>query len=255
MRALWPLSLLLACAPLVARADPSETRTSSNGLEPQNESPAYDDWLLRRKHTLAEAEVGMFALPNAPISASQRGGNLPIGTVGHGDATLLTGMHLLYRGGSDWVLGAGALFAPLPTSDDQYGGASGLSRTHARSYLWIGGEARYIPLHYKSVEGWIGVAVGEIVVADRFTTNAGPDVPPVVGTKTVTVSTEGGSVGLQLGGDWLFADRLVLGIAGRLDHWILPTTPTCSAIGDCSTLSGPVSEIEVGLRLGYRLPL
>jgi len=147
------------------------------------------------------------------------------------------------------------MFAPRPTADDTYGGASGLSRTHSRSYLTIGGEVRYIPLHFRMAEAWIGLTAGALVVADRFSTNAGDAVPEILGTKQVTVRTEGASVGLQIGGDYLFGERTFIGIAARFNHWVLPASPACTPIGDCATLTGPVTELELGIRLGYRIPL
>jgi hypothetical protein len=221
-------------------------------------APDTSDLLTKRKYTLMEFEVGVIALPNAPISPAQRGGKLPIpiGTIGHGDATASVGARFLYRGGADWALGAGVLLSPLPTSDPEYGSSQGYQQTHSRAYLWLGTEARYIPLHLKTIEGWVGFSVGAIVVADRFDTNA-PATPSeaFTGPPEVTVRTEGGSVGVQVGADWAFTERLTLGLALRLDNWILPAAPTCSPIGDCSTLTGPVSEFEIAFRLGYRLPL
>ncbi len=220
--------------------------------------PDASELLAERRYTLMELEVGVIALPNAPISPAQRGGNLPlpIGTIGHGDATMSVGAHFLYRGGPDWALGAGFLLSPLPTSDPEYGSSQGYQQTHSRAYLWLGTEARYIPLHFRTLEGWVGFTVGAVVVADRFDTNA-PSTPSeaFTGPPEVTVRTEGGSVGVQVGGDWAFTEHLTLGLALRLDNWILPATSTCTPIGDCSTLTGPVSEFEIGLRLGYRLPL
>jgi hypothetical protein len=204
---------------------------------------------------MAEFEIGVIALPNAPVSYAQRGGNLPI-VVGHGDATASVGMHLFYRSGPRWAIGAGALFAPLPTTDTEYG-ETGLPRTHSRSYLWLGAEARYIPLHLKTVEAWIGVEVGGVVIADRFTTQTAP-VPSDIGTSQVTVRTEGLSVGGQVGADWAFAERLTLGLALRLNAWVLPSffsDAQCTPIGDCGTLNGTVLESEAGIRLSYRIPL
>ncbi len=216
------------------------------------------DWALRRKHTIAELELGFIALPNAPISPSQQGGSLPFGTtIGHGDATASLGLHFLYRGGVDWAFGAGALFCPNPTSSTTT--TNGVQRTHSRDYLWMGAEGRYIPLHYKTVEAWVGLAVGGVVVADRFTTDT-TAVPSDLGTAQVTVRSEGFAVGLQIGGEWEPAENVVVGLALRLDNWILPSqpaadSPQCTPIGDCPTLSGPVTEIEFGIRLGYRIAL
>jgi hypothetical protein len=248
--------VLLAAAD--ARAQPAPG-ADSNGTAPVSEvgstqDPA-SDWVLRRKHTIAELEVGFIALPTAPISPGQRGGNLPIGTIGRGDATASAGMHLLYRGGADWAIGAGALFAPHPTADTTYGDAAGLQRTHSRDYLWMGGEGRYIPLHLRTIEAWVGIAAGGVVVADRYDTSTSVQVPSDLGTSEVTVRTEGFSIGLQGGGEWAISETVILGFALRFDNWILPASEQCTPTGDCATLTGPVTEIEFGLRLGYRIPL
>ena len=209
-----------------------------------------------RPHTIAELEAGVIALPNAPISTSQRGGNTPIiGTIGKGDATVQTGLHLLFRGDPRWAVGAGFMFAPRPTSDTQYGGFSGLERTHARTYLTLGGEGRYYPIISRKIEAFVGVNLGGVVIADRFSTDSGPSLPALLGTPDVTLRTEGYVAGLQIGATWIFADRWIAGIAFRSDVWLLPHSPQCSAIGDCTTLTGPVDVFELGLNLGYRLPL
>ena len=209
-----------------------------------------------RPHTIAELEAGIIALPNAPISASQKGGDTPIlGTIGSGDATAQLGLHLLFRGSPEWAFGAGFLFAPRPTNDTEYGGASGLQRTHARSYFSFNGEGRYYPLHLRKIEAFAGLTLGGVIIADRFTTDSGPDVPSILGTKEVTMRTEGYAIGVEAGGSWLFSDRWVAGLIVRVDRWILPSSPQCSPIGDCTTLNGVVDAFEVGLNVGYRLPL
>jgi hypothetical protein len=221
--------------------------------------------LLDRPHTVAELELGIIALPNAPISAANRGGSTFLGNFGNGDATAQTGVHLLYRASREWAIGAGAIFAPRPTSDYNYGaGASGLQRTHARSYLFMGGEVRYYPLRTRWFEGWFGLTGGGIIIADRFTTNDAPQVPSILGTGTVTVSTEGLAIGLQAGADYMLSDAWVIGLTVRADQWFLPaqgqapffqTSSPCDAIGDCATLAGSVRAIEVGVTVGYRIPL
>jgi hypothetical protein len=219
-------------------------------------SEAEGGALIDRPHTIAELEAGFIALPTAPISRAQQGGSTPfLGTIGKGDATLLTGMHLLYRGDREWAIGAGAMFAPRPTSDNRSGGLGAVSRTFSRSYLLLGGEGRYVPLHLRWVEGWVGLTAGGVIIADRFHTDAGDRVPVILGTKEVTVRTEGFAVGVQAGGSWMFAERWVAGMAFRADRWLLPNSPQCTPIGDCATLTGTVEAIEVGLTIGYRIPL
>lgn len=243
--------------PAPAPAAPAKLRVeATRAPEPTAEATtAALSRIIDRPHTVAELEAGIIALPTAPISAGQSGGATPFGTIGRGDATLSTGIHVLYRWNRDFVAGAGVLFSPLPTSDKQYGGLRALPRTHARSYFLIGGEGRYIPLHYRFLEGWVGVTVGGVVIADRFTTNAGDDVAPILGTKEVTVRTEGFAFGLQLGASYFLSENWVAGASFRGSGWFLPETQRCSSIGDCATLSGSVEVLELGLTIGYRLPL
>jgi hypothetical protein len=211
--------------------------------------------IIDRPHTVAELEAGIIALPGAPISAGQSGGATPFGTIGRGDATLSTGLHVLYRWNRDLAAGAGVLFSPLPTNDPEYGGLRALPRTHSRSYFFIGGEGRYIPVHYRFFEAWVGASVGGVVIADRFTTDAGDDVAPILGQKAVTVRTEGFAFGLQLGANYYLSENWIAGATFRGYRWVLPDTPRCSSIGDCATLSGAVEVLELGLTIGYRLPL
>ncbi len=218
--------------------------------------------LLDRPHTVAELEAGILALPGAPISLANRGGATPLGSIGNGDATLQTGLHVLFRATGEWAIGAGATFAPRPTSDTSYGGgAGGLSRTHSRSYLSMGGEARYYPLRGRWFEGWFGLRGGAVIIGDRFSTNSATPVPPILGNNTVTVSTEGLTLGVQVGADYLLTDAWVIGLALRADRWILPTQKpfsqesSCDSLGDCPTLTGSAAAFEMGVTVGYRIPL
>lgn len=266
------LSVLAACGALsnVAFAAPEPSATAgaatSAAPAPKVKAPAAephegaaDDALSRiidRPHTVAELEAGVIALPNAPISPGQRGGDTAIlPKIGRGDATLQTGIHVLYRWNRHYAIGAGAIFAPSPTSDEQYGGLSSLPRTHARSYLFLGMEGRYVPIHYKYFEAWVGLSSGAVIVADRFTTQAGDEVPTILGVRDVTIRTEGFALGAQAGGTYYFTENWLAGANLRGYHWILPETRACSSIGDCATLSGSVQAFELGLTIGYRLPL
>ena len=200
---------------------------TANPAAAPNESAANDALarIIDRPHTIAELEAGIIALPNAPISAGQRGGDAPIvGKIGRGDATLQTGIHVLYRWNRDYVIGAGAMFAPSPTSDGQYGGLTALKRSHSRSYLFLGMEGRYVPLHYKYFEAWVGLSSGAVIIADRFTTEAGDEVPPILGTRDVTIRTEGFAIGAQMGGTYYLSENWLAGANLRGYHWILPET-------------------------------
>jgi hypothetical protein len=244
------LLLALVAAPAVSRHAAAQTRGFDGDLAEQ---------VVSRPHTIAELEAGIIALPSAPISPSHQGGSTPIGPILKGDATVMTGIHILYRSSRDWAFGAGALLGPNPTSENI--GTKSLSITHSRSYLWVGAEGRYIPLHYKWVEAWVGATAGGIVVADRFDNNTPPPVPPIVGINEVTVRTEGFSVGLQVGVSWMFAESFVVGFAVRYDRWVLPNfqsnspSQECSPVLECPTLSGSLGAFEGGLTIGYRIPL
>jgi hypothetical protein len=234
----------------VARADDTGATTDDHD----------DSWqhYIQRRHALAILEGGIIILPNAPVSASQKGGNIPIlsqNAINQGDATIQLGIHILYRPFRDWSFGANFFFDPRPTSDSQYDADIALPRTHARSYFFIGGEARYIPLHARSIEGWVGAQAGVVIVADRFTTNAGIPVPAIFGDQEVSLATEGFFIGAQLGVDWYISDRIVAGLVTRYNHWLLPEQPKCSPILDCTTLTGNVDSFDFGFTLAYRLSL
>ncbi len=221
-----------------------------------NDALAHD--VISRPNTVAEFEAGAIVLPSEPISVAQRGGNLPAGLeIGKGDATIQIGGHFLYRASPRWLVGAMVLFAPNPTTDTGYGvsGMSGLSRTHSRDYFFVGAEARYIPLHYKLLEGWVGAQVGGIIIADRFTTTNAATYMAPVGYPQVSERTEGLSGGLQAGVSYSFAESFLVGFTLRANIWYLPSTPNCSAIGDCATLTRSADVFEGGVLFGYRLPL
>lgn len=238
-----PLTLaviaLVAASSVTARAD---------------EQSSYDR-LLAKPHTVAMLHAGIIALPTAPISASHQGGSTLFGTIGKGDATIETGGDIIFRLARDWAFGASVLFGPRPTSDTEYGGNSGLARTHSRSYWYWGLEGRWIPLRYRWLEGWVGLHAGEVIIGDRYDTDVGVARPAILGTREVTIRSEGFATGLQAGADWLLTDHFVFGVIGRGDLWVLPSEQACSSIGDCSTLSGSVLAFEIGLTVGYRIPL
>ena len=258
--ALLVTAALALAAPARAEDEVPPPRPSTPGpaatpaKRPTTSADTLLDRIIDRPHTVAELEAGIIALPTAPISAGQRGGDTPFGTIGRGDATLQTGIHVLYRFTRELEIGAGALFAPSPTSDKEYGGLRALPRTHSRSYLFLGGEGRYIPLHYKYFEAWVGLSVGGVVIADRFVTE-GDSVPTILGTREVTIRTEGFALGVQGGASYYLTENWIAGLNLRAYRWVLPEAARCSSIGDCATLSGTVEALEAGLTMGFRLPL
>ena len=89
----------------VASADDTTPAASFSKTESTAETKQEHPSLLDRPHTVAEAEAGIVALPSAPISPSNRGGSTPLGAVGNGDATVQTGVHILYRATREWAFG------------------------------------------------------------------------------------------------------------------------------------------------------
>jgi hypothetical protein len=252
-----------------ARSTTVVAATSMEGMPPSREEELVTrSSLIGRTHTVAVLEAGILTLPTAPISQSNRGGNTPFGIgkqITNGDATPLISARMLYRAPRDsifhaWAFGAGVTFAPRPTADSPIGNPP---RTHSRSYFLIGGEARYMlpELRSRYFEGWFGGVLGGVVVGDRFDTQAGDPKPQILGTKEVTVRSEGLAVGVQVGGDWLIGENVVLGFALRASLWFLPEAkpagqdPSCDALGDCPTLNGAVQAFDLGITIGYRIPL
>ena len=265
MRTGMAVLVALLAVPTVARADdPAQASAPTSDPDPnlpaskptRSASDAALARIVDRPHTIAELEAGVIALPTAPITKGQAAGDGPCGlSVCRGDLTSQVGLHVIYRWDRSFAVGAGVIFSPLPSTDNEYGGQRQLARTHGRSYLFMGGEGRYIPLHYKFLEAWVGLSVGAVVVADRFTTNAGDQVPAIVGSKEVTIRTEGFAFGAQLGGSYYLSENWIGGLNFRAYGWLLPDARRCPSIGDCATLSGTVNALELGLTIGYRLPL
>lgn len=248
------LATTLACD-----AEAQSTKSPPPGAPTSGEDPAAANLPLRRvlsivgrPHTLAEVRAGFLALPQVPIAFGSREQS---GAQGIGDATLMTGLNLLYRGGYEWTIGASARFSPIGSSNGAAGGQDGLVRSHSRSYLLMGPEVRYIPLHSRAFEGWVGATGGAVIVADRYTTEGGAPSPAIYGTRESTVRTEGLSLGVQAGLGWNVAEQWALGLTANFDRWFLPGTRACLPIGDCATLRGGVESIGVGLSAGYRIPL
>jgi hypothetical protein len=243
-RATGALAALLLVARTADAAEPASGETPSDTTLAR---------IIDRPHTVAYLEVGGIALPTAPIVQQDQSGKPAIL---RGDVAIQTGLHILYRWNRSFAVGAGAIFAPSPLASNKgYGGQSSLPRTHSRTYLFLGGEGRYIPLHTGFFEAWVGLSAGAIIVADRFTTDAGDAVPEILGTKEVTIRTEGFAFGVQGGGSYYLTENWIAGLDLRAYGWVLPDTPRCSGIGDCASLSGTVEAFELGLTIGYRLPL
>ncbi len=243
---------VVATAAIVGTALPRDARAQERDQDRDRDRTSAQ---RAYRHTLAELELGVIALPRASISNGQ--GVVTTSPIS-GDATIQAGLHLVFRANKAWAFGAGFLWGPRPLSESHYGGRSELMRTHSRSYLTMTGEGRYFPLRFKKVDTWIGASAGVVVVSDRFVTDFGKPsdvLPPILGTREVTVRTEGFTTGLELGASYNFYNAWVVAGRFRGSGWFLPGTPACLPIGDCATLSGRLIVFELGISIGYRLPL
>lgn len=217
--------------------------------------------LAERPHVTFELEAGILALPNAAISVANRGGQTPFGAIGRGDATVHLGTHILYRAGESWAIGAHGYFAPAPTRDDSYQVNEGkVRREHSRSYLSLGFEARYYPLTTRYFEVFLSAAVSGVVIADRFTQLGLVPVPTILGKPDVTVRTEGVGLGGGLGVLYRPSANWNVGLLLRAESWFLPgasadprNEASCTAIGDCRTMTGTNFAMMLGLNAGYRI--
>jgi hypothetical protein len=254
---LWVAAAAVASA-LSARAHAAEPESQAHVARARARSP----WsLAERPHVVIELEAGILALPNAAISVANRGGQTPFGSIGRGDATVLVGTHLLYRAGDAWALGAHGYFAPSPTSDADYQVNEGkVRREHSRSYLSLGFEARYYTLTTRSFEVFLSASASGIVIADRFTHLGLTPVPTILGKPDVTVRTEGLTLGGGLGVLYRPNTNWNVGLLLRAEGWFLPTPdgdprnePSCTAIGDCRTMTGTNFAMMLGINAGYRI--
>ena len=62
-------------------------------------------------------------------------------------------------------------------------------------------------------------------------------------------------LGAHAGVTYNLSERWTLGSAFRSNLWFLPKSRTCSAIGDCATITGRVVALELAFSVGYRIPL
>jgi hypothetical protein len=215
-----------------------------------SEVPVY-----QRVHTLAELSLGVLALPFAPLSERRRGGSFFIGPIGRGDATPLLGLNVRVHDGQWFAAGAALQLGISPTSDDQYGGSTGLVRVHSRSYMTLEGEARLIPFRSGRFEGWFGGAGGVAIISDRFATDAGLQKPTVLGVQTYSLGTQGLLLGLRGGVSWNAFESLAVGLVLKGDMWVLPSEGRCTPIGDCAAVTGINAAFQLALTVGYRIPL
>lgn len=201
---------------------------------------------LDRPTGMVEAGFGWLTLPGAAV-CSQAGCK-------EGDTSFVVDAWQLYRQNLRLAFGAGLLFGLIPTTDAPRGDPQGVQRNHSRRYLTLEGTLRYYPYVGESVELWLGLTGGLAVVSDRFEVESSED-KSLVGSSGVTIRTEGGTLGLAVGGAFQLSQSWSLGSSLRFGNWFLPDEPATGSLGDEASLAGRNSVFSLGLNLAYRIGL
>jgi hypothetical protein len=201
---------------------------------------------LDRPTGMAEAGFGWLTLPGADVCSQ--------GGCKAGDTSFELDGWELYRQNLHFAFGAGILLGLIPTTDALPNPDELIPRDHTRKYLTIEGMLRYYPYVGQSFEGWVGLTGGLVVLSDRFQVVDSYD-KPLIGPAGVTVRTEGGTLGLALGGAYELSRHWSLGGSLRFGNWFLPSTPATDSLRDKASLSGRNSVFSLGLNVAYRINL
>ncbi len=209
---------------------------------------------LSRPTGIAELGMGWLTLPGASVCA-ERSSN----TCKKGDTSFEVDAWQLYRANKRFAFGAGLLLGLIPTTDpttdSSQSDPAAVPRNHSRSYLTLEGTIRHYPYVGESVELWWGVAGGLAVVSDKFVVSDKNSDLALVGSRGVTIRTEGVSIGLAGGAVFWLADHWSLGTTFRYGNWFLPKTPARDPLTDEASLTGRNTMFSLGISIAYRIPL
>ncbi len=235
----------LAIASAVSIAAPAVAQEHENEEEGMGPSPRT----LVRPHGAAEAGVGLLTLPGAEVCVDVTQG------CETGDTSLELHAWQLYRASVDLAFGAGITLALTPSTDAPREDPPGVPRDHARRYFTVEATARYYAVVTRSVETWLGIMTGLVVISDRFTPQDPESDKALVGPPGVTIRTEGLSLGLGGGAAFALAPNWSLGTSLRVGTWFLPEEPAKSPLGDEASLAGRITMFDIGVNVAYRLNL
>ncbi len=237
------VALLLAVAAL-GRIGRASAADAPNLAEPRVLSGFH---ALDRPTGMAEAGFGWLTLPGADVCS-------PAGCKA-GDTSFELDAWQLYRQNLRLAFGAGLMLALIPTTDAPRRDSEGIERDHSRKYLTLEGTLRYYPYVGQTWEIWLGLTGGLVVVSDRFVVDDNYDDKPLVGPPGVTIRSEGGTLGLALGGAYELSKNWSLGGSFRFGNWFLPVTPAQDALLDKASVAGRNSVFSLGFNVAYRISL
>lgn len=236
--ALVAVASLLCAVPARAQNGEFERRHYAGAADPE------------RLVGMAEVGLGWLVLPGAEVCVERS-------TAGcsQGDSSLQVEAWQLFRVGGAFAVGAGLTLGLIPTTDAPREDPPGVEREHTRRYLTVEGTVRYYPYVAESLEAWVGLTSGLVVVSDRFESKEGRQEVELVGPRGVTIRTEGYTIGLAAGVAYLFAPNWSVGASLRYGTWFLPSEPERDPLGDEASLVGRNSVFGAGISVAYRIPL
>jgi hypothetical protein len=238
------LALVASAAP--ARAQIAEGRAHPGGLAASVDRPVG----------IAEFGVGWLTLPGAQVC-----GGITEESCNRGDTSLALEGWQLFRPNLRFAFGAGLTLALVPTTDaprenpKPVEGEPQVERDHSRGYLTIEGITRYYPFVGESLEAWVGVTGGLLVLSDTFDTKSSRFDKAYVGGRGVTIRSEGYSIGLAAGMAYALAPNWSLGSTLRYGNWFLPDEAEADSIGDHASLTGRNTMFSLAFNIAYRIAL
>ena len=236
----------IATATAPARAD---TALPSPGTEPAPERLLQGFAAVDRPMGIAEGSVGVLALPRAEVCAERSAG------CSQGDVSFAIEVWQLYRFSQRFAFGAGVMLGLIPTAQPRQDPGV-IERDHSRSYLTLEGSLRYYPYVGESLEAWLGVVGGGVVVNDSFQVVDNTDDDRVLlGNQGVTIRTEGGTLGGATGFAYRLSDHFSFGGTLRYTTWFLPNEPATDPLGSEASLTGTNTVLSLAFGLAYRVPL
>jgi hypothetical protein len=241
------LAMLCAWSTWTAHAG-AQTAEAATGTNPDPHRLVSGFAAMTRPVGIAEGNAGVVVLPGAEVCVERSAG------CKRGDVVFAFEGWELFRWNPQWAFGAGVMLGLLPTAHPRQPPEM-IPRDHTRSYLTFEGMLRYYPYVGESMEAWVGPFGGLVVVNDRFQVVSEADDRALLGTRGVTVRTEGGSIGLAAGMAYSLGKNWSLLGSLRFSQWFLSWTPQKDPLGSEASLSGRNSAFTFGLGIGYRVAL
>lgn len=212
--------------------------------------PAIGFEALRRPTGIAEVGVGWLTLPLAEVCVERTQAGCR-----KGDTSFQLEGWQLFRIDKRWAFGAGILLALISTTEAPRVDPGSVDRNHSRQYMTAEGTVRYYPYVGESVEWWVGMTGGLVVVRDRFDLVEGGSEQALLGPGGATLRTEGSTLGIAGGPVVALTENWALGGSFRYSHWFLPNTPAADPLGTEASLTGRNIVFSFGINVAFRLAL